>query len=220
MFHFHNSWDPLLAPEYDKPYYQALRKFLKAEYLHSGYRVFPPMDDLFAAFRETEYTAVKAVILGQDPYHEYGQAHGLCFSVRRGVQVPPSLQNIYKELHRDIGFTVPDHGDLTAWAKQGVLLLNSVLTVREGCAGSHRGKGWEIFTDRAIQLLNERKEPVVFFLWGSYARAKKQLITNERHLVLETVHPSPLSASRGFIGCGHFSACNKFLGNAAIDWSL
>lgn len=220
MFHFDNSWDELLAPEYDKLYYQNLRKFLKQEYLHSGHRIFPPMEDLFAAFRMTEYTAVKAVILGQDPYHEFGQAHGLCFSVRKGVQIPPSLLNIYKELNRDLGFVPPEHGDLTRWAQNGVLLLNSVLTVREGAAGSHRAKGWETFTDRAIELLNQRKEPIVFLLWGNYARAKKALITNPNHLVLETVHPSPLSASRGFIGCGHFSKCNAFLGENAIDWNL
>jgi uracil-DNA glycosylase len=144
----------------------------------------------------------------------------MCFSVRKGVQIPPSLQNIYKELARDIGFVPPSHGDLTEWAKQGVLLLNSVLTVREGMAGSHRGKGWEKFTDQAIRLLNEKEEPIVFFLWGNYARAKKELITNPKHLVLETVHPSPLSASRGFLGCGHFSKCNVFLGERAIDWTI
>ena len=220
MFKFDNGWDALLAPEYDKPYYQALRGFLKGEYLHSGHRIFPPMEDLFSAFRMTGYENVKAVILGQDPYHEVGQAHGMCFSVRKGVQIPPSLQNIYKELARDIGFVPPPHGDLTEWAKQGVLLLNSVLTVREGMAGSHRGKGWEKFTDQAIRLLNEKEEPIVFFLWGNYARAKKEFITNPKHLVLETVHPSPLSASRGFLGCGHFSKCNAFLGGRAIDWTI
>lgn len=220
MFHFGNHWDALLAPEYDKPYYQALRAFLKKEYLFSGSRVFPPMDDLFAAFRHTDYDAVRAVILGQDPYHEYGQAHGLCFSVRKGVELPPSLVNIFSELRSDLGCTPPESGDLTPWADRGVLLLNSVLTVREGCAGSHRGKGWEQFTDRAISLLNEREEPVVFLLWGNYARAKKELITAPRHLVLEAPHPSPLSASRGFFGCRHFSACNRFLGEKAVDWQL
>lgn len=220
MFQFGNSWDALMAPEYDKPYYQQLRRFLKQEYLHSGVRIFPPMEDLFAAFRATEYTAVRAVILGQDPYHEYGQAHGLCFSVRPGVEPPPSLCNIFKELQNDLGCTPPPNGDLTAWTRRGVLLLNSVLTVREGCAGSHRGKGWETFTDRAIELLNQREEPICFLLWGNYARAKKQLITNPHHLVLEAAHPSPLSASRGFFGCRHFSACNRFLGEHAIDWQL
>lgn len=220
MFHFGNSWDALLAPEFDKPYYQALRVFLKKEYLRGNPRIFPPMDDLFSAFRATDYHAVRVVILGQDPYHEYGQAHGLCFSVRPDVDVPPSLCNIFKELQSDLGLPIPPNGDLRAWASRGVLLLNSVLTVREGQAGSHRGKGWEQFTDRAISLLNEREEPICFLLWGNYARAKKELITNPQHLVLEAPHPSPLSASRGFFGCRHFSKCNRFLGEHAIDWSL
>ncbi len=220
MFRFGNGWDVLLAPEYEKSYYQQLRAFLKKEYLESGVRIFPPMEDLFAAFRETDYAAVRAVILGQDPYHEYGQAHGLCFSVRKGVEAPPSLCNIFRELQDDLGCVPPKDGDLTEWAKRGVLLLNSVLTVREGCAGSHRGRGWETFTDRAIELLNEREEPICFLLWGNYARKKKLLITNPRHLILEAAHPSPLSASRGFFGCRHFSACNRFLGEKAIDWQL
>ena len=177
------------------------------------------MDDLFAAFRLTDYKDVKVVILGQDPYHGAGQAHGLCFSVREGVEIPPSLLNIYKELKDELGIPVPSTGDLTPWAKRGVLLLNSVLTVREGQAGSHRGKGWETFTDRAISLVNEKDEPVCFLLWGNYAKSKKPLITNPRHLVLESAHPSPLSC-RGFFGCGHFSACNRFLGDRAIDWRL
>ncbi len=220
MFSFGNNWDALLAPEYEKPYYQRLRSFLKQEYLHSSWRVFPPMQDLFAAFRETDYRDVRVVLLGQDPYHGAGQAHGLCFSVRKGVEVPPSLCNIFKELHDDLGCPIPPHGDLTDWARRGVLLLNSVLTVREGQAGSHRGMGWETFTDRAISLLNEREEPLCFLLWGNYARSKKELITNPRHLVLEAPHPSPLSASRGFFGCRHFSKCNAFLGERAIDWTL
>ena len=219
MFHFGNGWDALLAPEYDKPYYQALRAFLIGEYRSGRYRIFPPMDDLFAAFRLTDYKDVKVVILGQDPYHGAGQAHGLCFSVREGVEIPPSLLNIYKELKDELGIPVPSTGDLTPWAKRGVLLLNSVLTVREGQAGSHRGKGWETFTDRAISLVNEKNEPVCFLLWGNYAKSKKPLITNPRHLVLESAHPSPLSC-RGFFGCGHFSACNRFLGDRAIDWRL
>lgn len=219
MFHFGNGWDALLAPEYDKPYYQALRAFLIGEYRSGRYRIFPPMDDLFAAFRLTDYKDVKVVILGQDPYHGAGQAHGLCFSVRDGVEIPPSLLNIYKELKDELGIPVPSTGDLTPWAKRGVLLLNSVLTVREGQAGSHRGKGWETFTDRAISLVNEKDEPVCFLLWGNYAKSKKPLITNPRHLVLESAHPSPLSC-RGFFGCGHFSACNRFLGDRAIDWRL
>lgn len=219
MFHFGNGWDALLAPEYDKPYYQALRAFLIGEYRSGRYRIFPPMNDLFAAFRLTDYKDVKVVILGQDPYHGAGQAHGLCFSVRDGVEIPPSLLNIYKELKDELGIPVPSTGDLTPWAKRGVLLLNSVLTVREGQAGSHRGKGWETFTDRAISLVNEKDEPVCFLLWGNYAKSKKPLITNPRHLVLESAHPSPLSC-RGFFGCGHFSACNRFLGDRAIDWRL
>lgn len=219
MFHFGNGWDALLTPEYDKPYYQALRAFLIGEYRSGRYRIFPPMDDLFAAFRLTDYKDVKVVILGQDPYHGAGQAHGLCFSVREGVEIPPSLLNIYKELKDELGIPVPSTGDLTPWAKRGVLLLNSVLTVREGQAGSHRGKGWETFTDRAISLVNEKDEPVCFLLWGNYAKSKKPLITNPRHLVLESAHPSPLSC-RGFFGCGHFSACNRFLGDRAIDWRL
>ena len=219
MFHFGNGWDALLAPEYDKPYYQALRAFLIGEYRSGRYRIFPPMDDLFAAFRLTDYKDVKVVILGQDPYHGAGQAHGLCFSVREGVEIPPSLLNIYKELKDELGIPVPSTGDLTPWAKRGVLLLNSVLTVREGQAGSHRGKGWETFTDRAISLVNEKDEPVCFLLWGNYAKSKKPLIKNPRHLVLESAHPSPLSC-RGFFGCGHFSACNRFLGDRAIDWRL
>lgn len=219
MFHFGNHWDDLLAPEYDKPYYQELRKFLISEYRDRQTRIFPPMDDLFAAFRKTDYPDVKAVILGQDPYHGAGQAHGLCFSVREGVPVPPSLQNIFKELHDDLGVPIPACGDLTRWAERGVLLLNSVLTVREGLAGSHRGKGWETFTDRAISLLNDKETPVCFLLWGNYARSKKALITSPRHLILEAAHPSPLSA-RAFFGCRHFSKCNRFLGENAIDWSL
>lgn len=219
MFHFGNQWDALLGCEYEKDYYQSLRKFLVSEYRSTQYRVFPPMNDLFAAFRLTDYPDVKVVILGQDPYHEYGQAHGLCFSVQDGVQIPPSLQNIFKELQADLGCIPPTSGNLTKWAEQGVLLLNSVLTVREGQAGSHRAKGWEIFTDRAISLLNEREEPICFLLWGNYARAKKVLITNPKHLVLEAAHPSPLSC-RSFFGCRHFSKCNAFLGEKAINWQL
>lgn len=219
MFHFGNHWDDLLSPEYDKPYYQELRRFLISEYRGGKYRIFPPMEDLFAAFRITDYCDVKAVILGQDPYHGAGQAHGLCFSVRDGVPVPPSLQNIFRELNEDLGIPVPQSGNLTRWAERGVLLLNSVLTVREGMAGSHRGKGWELFTDKAITLLNEKKTPVCFLLWGNYARSKKSLITSPTHLVLEAAHPSPLSA-RAFFGCRHFSKCNQFLGENAVDWSL
>lgn len=223
MFHFGNGWDELMAPEAEKDYYKELRRFLAFEYQRSGCRIFPEMDDIFNAFKYTDYGDVRAVILGQDPYHGYGQAHGLCFSVKKGVEAPPSLVNIFKELQNDLGIVPPNHGELTQWAKNGVMLLNSVLTVREGIAGSHRGKGWEIFTDRAIELLNLREEPIVFLLWGGYAKAKKQLITNPNHLVLEAAHPSPLSAYNGFFGCKHFSKCNEFLaskGLAPIDWAI
>ena len=215
-----NGWDELLKDEFAKEYYQKLRVFLKQEYLHSGKRIFPLMDNIFNALKYTDYNDVKAVILGQDPYHGAGQAHGLCFSVERGVAAPPSLVNIYKELNADLGVLIPSHGCLTDWAKNGVLLLNSVLTVREGLAGSHRGRGWEVFTDRVIELLNEREKPIVFLLWGNYAKAKAALINQNRHLVLTAAHPSPLSAYNGFFGCRHFSAANKFLGENAIDWRI
>ena len=223
MFHFGNGWDALMRPEAEKDYYKELRRFLAYEYRQSGHRIFPEMDDIFNAFKYTDYGDVRAVIIGQDPYHGYGQAHGLCFSVKKGVAAPPSLINIFKELQNDLGVIPPNHGELTQWARGGVMLLNSVLTVREGIAGSHRGKGWEIFTDRAIELLNLREEPIVFLLWGGYAKAKKQLITNPNHLVLEAAHPSPLSAYNGFFGCKHFSKCNEFLaskGLAPIDWAI
>ena len=213
MVHLGGGWDELLGPEFEKPYYQKLRAFLKEEYTH--YKI-------FNALQSTPYDKVKAVILGQDPYHGAGQAHGLCFSVQKGVKPPPSLQNIFKELNSDIGMPLPPYGELTGWTKQGVLLLNTVLTVREGQANSHKGKGWEQFTDRVITLLNQRETPMVFLLWGSPARKKKELITNPIHLVLETVHPSPLSAYHGWFGCKHFSRCNEFLkeqGMAPIDWS-
>ncbi len=223
MFKFGNSWDALLAPEAEKDYYKALRAFLKSEYLSSGVPIYPEMNNIFNAFKYTDYNSVRAVILGQDPYHGPGQAHGLCFSVKKGVQAPPSLVNIFKELQSDLGITPPNHGELTQWAQSGVMLLNSVLTVRGGLAGSHRNKGWEIFTDRAISLLNERETPICFILWGGYARAKKALITNPKHLILEAPHPSPLSAYSGFFGCGHFSKCNEFLkanGLEEIQWAI
>lgn len=220
MVNLGNSWDRLLEEEFKKDYYLKLREFLKSEYFHSGVRIFPEMNDLFSALRLTPYENVRAVILGQDPYHGYGQAHGLCFSVRKGVIPPPSLKNIYKELKTDLGIDAPDHGCLEAWAKNGVLLLNSVLTVREGQAGSHRNKGWEILTDRIISLLNEREQPVSFILWGAYARSKASLITNEKHLILEAAHPSPLSAYNGFFGSRPFSKTNAFLGSRAVDWRL
>ena len=221
MVHIGNEWDALLAEEFTKDYYLRLREFLKAEY--GSRNIFPPMNDIFNALRYTSYSDVKAVILGQDPYHGMGQAHGLCFSVKRGVQPPPSLQNIFKELNADLGIQPPSHGELTAWAKSGVLLLNTALTVREGQANSHRGQGWEILTDRVIELLNERQQPIVFILWGGNARAKAKLITNPSHLVLQCAHPSPLSAYNGFFGCRHFSKVNDFLaknGIEPIDWRL
>ena len=208
MVHLGNSWDALLADQFTAPYYLELREFLKSEYRSRA--IYPPMYDIFNALKQTPYEKVKAVILGQDPYHQPGQAHGLCFSVRKGVAPPPSLKNIYKELEAELGFAPPDHGDLTAWTEQGVLLLNTVLTVRDSAPASHRGKGWEIFTDRVITLLNRRPDPMVFLLWGSHARAKKELITNPAHLVLEAAHPSPLSAHSGFFGCGHFKKPMNF----------
>ena len=221
MVHIGNEWDSLLAEEFKKEYYLRLREFLKAEY--GSRRIYPPMDDIFNALRYTSYSDVKAVILGQDPYHGAGQAHGLCFSVKKGVQPPPSLQNIFKEIKADLGIDPPSHGELTSWAQNGVLLLNTSLTVREGQANSHRGQGWEILTDRIIELLNQREQPIVFILWGGNARSKVKLITNKNHLVLQCAHPSPLSAYNGFFGCRHFSKANEFLasqGIQPIDWRL
>lgn len=221
MMHIGNEWDALLADEIRKDYYLRLREFLKKEYTIR--RIYPPMEDIFNALRHTSYSDVKAVILGQDPYHGAGQAHGMCFSVKKGTPPPPSLQNIFKELKADLGIDPPPHGELTSWADQGVLLLNTVLTVREGQPNSHRGRGWEQFTDRVIQLLDQREQPMVFLLWGGNARAKASLITNPQHLVLQCAHPSPLSAYNGFFGCRHFSKTNEFLasrGIPPIDWRL
>ncbi|MBQ2135423.1 MAG: uracil-DNA glycosylase, partial [Clostridia bacterium] len=187
-----NDWDEILKDEWEKPYYKKLRAFLKEEY--SKFTVYPDMYDLFNALRYTSFHDTKVVIIGQDPYHEPNQAHGLCFSVKKGVEPPPSLKNIYKELNSDIGFSIPNHGELTAWAKQGVLLLNTVLTVRRGQANSHKGMGWENFTDRVIEELNKKSTPVVFLLWGANARKKAEIINNPIHKKLITVHPSPLSA--------------------------
>ena len=221
MVNIGNDWDRLLEGEFDKPYYLQLRSFLKAEY--NAHTIYPDMYDIFNALKYTPYSKAKVLILGQDPYHEPGQAHGLAFSVKRGTEPPPSLKNIYKELSSDVGFIPPEHGELTKWAEQGVLLLNTSLTVRRSQANSHRGKGWEIFTDRVIELLNQRETPMVFMLWGNNAKAKTPLITNPKHLVLTAPHPSPLSAHYGFFGCKHFSKCNDFLqgnGIEPIDWSL
>ncbi len=221
MIKFDNEWDELLKDEFKKDYYLKLREFLKSEY--SSATVYPPMFDIFNAFKYTSYSDVKVVILGQDPYHGKGQAHGLCFSVLKGVNPPPSLVNIYKELNSDTGFKIPDHGELTKWAKEGILLLNTTLTVREASPNSHKGKGWEIFTDKVISILNDREKPIVFLLWGGNARSKRSLITNKNHLILETVHPSPLSAYGGFFGCRHFSKTNKFLEEnniKPIDWQV
>ncbi len=217
MVHIGNSWDALLADQFSAPYYLQLREFLKAEYRAGA--VFPPPEDIFNALKATPYEKVKVVLLGQDPYHGEGQAHGMCFSVRKGVALPPSLKNIYKELERELGIAPAAHGCLQKWAEEGVLLLNTVLTVRQGAPASHRGKGWEQLTDRIITLLDQRPEPLVFLLWGSHARAKKDLIKNPRHLILESAHPSPLSAHSGFFGCDHFIKANEFL-NRPIDWSV
>jgi len=216
------SWKARIGDYLQRPEMQALAGFLRAQ-KQAGKHIFPPGPEIFAAFEHTPFDAVRVVILGQDPYHGAGQAHGLCFSVRPGVRVPPSLDNIFKEIQRDLGIARPGHGCLTAWADRGVLLLNSVLTVEEGRAGAHANRGWEGFTDAAIDALNREREGLVFLLWGSYAQRKGQLIDSRRHCVLNSVHPSPLSAHRGFLGCGHFSAANRYLesrAQPAIDWSL
>lgn len=220
MISFENSWDVLLKDEFEKEYYKKIRGFLAREYRATAHATYPDMFDIFNALKITDYHGVKAVILGQDPYHNPGQAHGLAFSVKDGVAPPPSLVNIFKEYHDDLGYPIPKSGELTRWAENGVLLLNTVLTVRGGAAASHRGIGWEIFTDRVITLLNEREKPIVFLLWGRFARDKKSLITNPAHLILEAAHPSPLSAYNGFFGCRHFSKANAFLGSDAVDWRL
>ena len=221
MVNIGNSWDNILAEEFKSDYYLRLREFLKKEY--ATQTIYPDMYDIFNALKYTAYEDVKAVIIGQDPYHGQGQAHGLCFSVKRGIVPPPSLQNIFKELQNDVGFRIPNNGELTDWTKQGVMLLNTVLTVREGQANSHRGMGWEQLTDAVIKKLNERDKPIVFMLWGRNAKEKQKLITNRQHLVLTAAHPSPLSAYNGFFGCRHFSKANEFLlytGQQPIDWSI
>jgi uracil-DNA glycosylase len=216
------SWLRVLGDEFDKPYMRELRAFLVAE-RQAGKVIYPAAGNWFNALDTTPFDQVKVVILGQDPYHGPGQAHGLCFSVPRGVEPPPSLQNIFKELSADLGLPRPAHGNLQHWAEQGVLLLNSVLTVEQGRAGSHQGRGWETFTDACIAHLNREREGLVFLLWGSYAQKKGQLIDRSRHCVLEAPHPSPLSAHRGFLGCRHFSKANEYLqgrGQRPVDWSL
>ena len=216
-----NDWDAVIGGEFEKEYYLKLREFLKAEY--SSRRIFPSMDDIFNALKLTPYSQVKAVILGQDPYHEPGQAHGLSFSVREGTVLPPSLKNIYKELESDVGIKPAQTGDLTSWARQGVLLMNTVLTVRQGQANSHKGMGWEIFTDEVIKKLNKRDAPIAFILWGANARSKKALITNPIHGIFESAHPSPLSAHNGFFGSRVFSRVNRFLVEneiPPIDWQV
>lgn len=216
------SWKARVGDHFERPDMYALGEFLRAE-KHAGKRIYPAGPEIFAALDATPFDAVKVVILGQDPYHGPGQAHGLCFSVRPGVPVPPSLVNIFAEIASDLGMPRPDHGCLTPWAQRGVLLLNSVLTVQAGLAGSHQGKGWEGFTDRVVDELNRGREGLVFLLWGSYAQAKGKLIDTRRHCVLKAPHPSPLSAHRGFLGCRHFSKCNQYLGEggrAPVDWSL
>ena len=216
------AWKSRIGDWLLRPDMRELSVFLRQRKA-AGTRIFPPGPQIFAAFDATPFDAVKVVVLGQDPYHGAGQAHGLCFSVQPGVPVPPSLLNIYKEINADLGIAPPDHGCLLPWARQGVLLLNAVLTVEEGRAGAHQGKGWEGFTDHAIEALAREREGLVFLLWGSYAQAKGKVIDARRHRVLRAPHPSPLSAHRGFLGCGHFSAANQYLvqrGQAPIDWRL
>jgi uracil-DNA glycosylase len=215
------DWNPVLRGELAKPYWKQLQQFVAEQ--RRQYRVYPPDEEVFAALHLTPLAATRVVILGQDPYHGPQQAHGLCFSVRPGVAVPPSLANIHKELHTDLGLAIPTHGNLEAWARQGVLLLNTTLTVRAGQAGSHHGKGWELFTDEVLKVLNDKHERVVFVLWGSNARRKKSLVDLDRHVVIESAHPSPLSAHNGFFGSRPFSRANAALaavGLEPIDWSL
>lgn len=215
------DWNPILRGEFDKPYWADLQRFVADE--RGRATVFPPHDEVFSALHLTPYATTRVLILGQDPYHGPGQAHGLCFSVRRGVRVPPSLVNIHKELEADLGVPVPEHGNLEAWARQGVLLLNTTLTVRSGQAASHQGQGWETFTDEVIRAVDAKPEHVVFILWGGHARKKKTLIDGDRHTIIESAHPSPLSANNGFFGSRPFSRTNEALqahGQAPIEWSL
>ena len=222
MVHLGNDWDEILKGEFEKPYYLAIRRFLKTEYFTQT--VYPDMYDIFNALKATSFQNTKVVILGQDPYHNPGQAHGMSFSVKPGIMPPPSLVNMYKEIEAEFGIAMPsDYGYLMQWAKQGVLLLNTVLTVRQNQPQSHKSCGWETFTDAVISSLNKKQEPCVFLLWGANAKSKEKLITNPNHLILKTVHPSPLSAYRGFFGCGHFKIANDFLvqnGLQPIDWQI
>ncbi|MBR1476640.1 MAG: uracil-DNA glycosylase [Lachnospiraceae bacterium] len=216
-----NDWLPALSQEFKKPYYKELFDFVKNEY--NSTQVFPPSEDIFNAFHLTPLSQTKVVIIGQDPYHDVGQAHGLCFSVKPGVEIPRSLKNIYKELYDDLGCYIPNNGYLVKWAKQGVLMLNAVLTVRAHMPASHQNKGWEQFTDAAIRALNKEDRPIAFVLWGSFARSKKEMLDNPKHMIIESAHPSPLSASRGFFGSKPFSRINNFLvenGETPIDWQI
>lgn len=220
MVKLNNDWDEILKEEFKKTYYLKLQAFLKKDY--EAYTVFPPMDDIFNGFKLTSYEKTKVVLLGQDPYIKQGEAHGLAFSVNKGVRIPPSLKNVYKEIIEDVGGVMPEHGCLESWASQGVLLLNTTLTVREGLSASHKGKGWETFTDQIIRILNEKAEPVVFMLWGNHAKSKESFITNPKHLVLTAAHPSPL-ARGAFFGSKHFSQANTFLASekrGPIDWQI
>lgn len=221
MVNFGNDWDELLKDEFSKDYYINLRKFLISEY--KTQIIHPDMNDIFSALKISSFKDTKILLLGQDPYHGENQAHGMAFSVKPGVPAPPSLKNIYKELHTELDCYIPNNGYLMSWAKQGILLLNTSLTVRDGMPNSHKGKGWEIFTDRVIEILNQKDEPVIFILWGNNAKTKKRLITNPKHFIIEGVHPSPLSASRGFFGCNHFIKVNEILrslGKKEIDWQI
>ena len=221
MVNIGNDWDNLLKNEFEKEYYQNLRSFLIREY--KEHKVYPPMGDIYNALKYSSYEDTKVVIIGQDPYHQEGQAHGLCFSVNKGVKIPPSLVNIYREIEDDLGIKMPSHGYLESWAKQGVLLLNATLTVRDSSPMSHKGKGWEVFTDRIIEILNKREKPMVFILWGNNAKSKEKIITNPNHMIIEGAHPSPLSAYNGFFGGKYFSRANRFLdaiGEKPIDWSI
>lgn len=216
-----NDWDSLLKDEYNKDYFKNLEKFVLKEY--NAKTIYPKINEVYNAFRYTSFNDIKVVIIGQDPYHGENQAEGLCFSVKKGVQKPPSLVNIFKELHDDLGYAIPKNGSLVSWTKEGVLLLNAVLTVEKDKAASHKGKGWEIFTDEVIKIINKKDTPVVFILWGSYARSKKELITNKKHFIIESAHPSPLSAHNGFFGSRPFSKTNNFLieqGLKPINWEI